>query len=139
VSCCRRHTSTGCYRGLRSTPRTQAISVTYQTPSLKIGKPRTGAFAGPARVMEPDERYTLQSRIGRGSFGEVFRGVDRTTQQIVAIKIIDLDQVRRSSPASTRSTAGSGPAVRGRTPATPQSAFTLLAAHRAAGRAAGGG
>jgi serine/threonine protein kinase len=43
---------------------------------------------------DPEERYTLQGRIGRGSFGEVFRGVDRTTQEVVAIKIIDLDQVR---------------------------------------------
>jgi len=36
--------------------------------------------------------FTKQERIGKGSFGEVFKGVDNRTQQVVAIKIIDLEE-----------------------------------------------
>jgi len=45
-------------------------------------------------ALQTDERYTIHEQIGRGSFGEVFRGVDNETGEIVAIKVIDLDQVR---------------------------------------------
>ena len=40
----------------------------------------------------PEDRYTDLERIGRGSFGEVFRGVDSKTKAVVAVKIIDLEQ-----------------------------------------------
>jgi len=36
--------------------------------------------------------FTKQERIGKGSFGEVFKGIDNRTQQVVAIKIIDLEE-----------------------------------------------
>uniref|UniRef100_A0A3Q2P122 non-specific serine/threonine protein kinase n=1 Tax=Fundulus heteroclitus TaxID=8078 RepID=A0A3Q2P122_FUNHE len=38
------------------------------------------------------ELFTKQERIGKGSFGEVFKGIDRRTQKVVAIKIIDLEE-----------------------------------------------
>ena len=36
--------------------------------------------------------FTKQERIGKGSFGEVYKGLDNRTQQVVAIKIIDLEE-----------------------------------------------
>ncbi|KAG8741646.1 putative protein serine/threonine kinase [Ceratobasidium sp. 414] len=40
---------------------------------------------------DPELFYVRQDRIGKGSFGEVYKGYDKRTQQTVAIKIIDLE------------------------------------------------
>ncbi|KAI9138109.1 kinase-like domain-containing protein [Paraphysoderma sedebokerense] len=42
--------------------------------------------------VDPEELYTKQDKIGKGSFGEVFKGFDKQTKTPVAIKIIDLDE-----------------------------------------------
>jgi len=42
--------------------------------------------------VDPELIFTKQERIGKGSFGEVFKGIDNRTQQVVAIKIIDLEE-----------------------------------------------
>ncbi|XP_050531248.1 serine/threonine-protein kinase 26-like [Daktulosphaira vitifoliae] len=42
--------------------------------------------------VDPELIFTKQERIGKGSFGEVFKGIDNRTQQVVAIKTIDLEE-----------------------------------------------
>ncbi|EFI28696.1 STE/STE20/YSK protein kinase [Coprinopsis cinerea okayama7 len=44
-----------------------------------------------SRQQDPEEFYVKQDRIGKGSFGEVYKGYDKRTQKTVAIKIIDLE------------------------------------------------
>lgn len=40
---------------------------------------------------DPEELYVKQDKIGKGSFGEVYKGFDKRTGKTVAIKIIDLE------------------------------------------------
>ncbi|MBW0526024.1 hypothetical protein O181_065739 [Austropuccinia psidii MF-1] len=40
---------------------------------------------------DPEEFYIRQDRIGKGSFGEVFKGFDKRNRKPVAIKVIDLE------------------------------------------------
>lgn len=42
--------------------------------------------------LDPEAIFTRQERIGKGSFGEVYKGIDKRTQQTIAIKIIDLEE-----------------------------------------------
>ncbi|XP_059082344.1 serine/threonine-protein kinase 26-like isoform X3 [Tigriopus californicus] len=44
------------------------------------------------RRVDPELVFTKQERIGKGSFGEVYKGIDNRTQHVVAIKIIDLEE-----------------------------------------------
>ncbi|KAF3694835.1 Serine/threonine-protein kinase 24 [Channa argus] len=41
---------------------------------------------------DPEELFTKLERIGKGSFGEVFKGIDNRTKKVVAIKNIDLEE-----------------------------------------------
>ena len=42
--------------------------------------------------MDPEELFTKLDRIGKGSFVEVYKGIDNRTKEVVAIKIIDLEE-----------------------------------------------
>uniref|UniRef100_A0A8C5GHY9 non-specific serine/threonine protein kinase n=1 Tax=Gouania willdenowi TaxID=441366 RepID=A0A8C5GHY9_GOUWI len=46
----------------------------------------------PGSQIDPEELFTKLDRIGKGSFGEVFKGIDNRSQSVVAIKTIDLEE-----------------------------------------------
>jgi len=69
-------------------PRHQAhLNPRYQTWVAPRKQPHLGQLK-----VDPEIVFTKQERIGKGSFGEVFKGIDNRTQQVVAIKIIDLEE-----------------------------------------------
>jgi len=41
--------------------------------------------------VDPETLYTKQDIIGKGSFGKVYKGIDKKTGKPIAIKIIDLE------------------------------------------------
>lgn len=49
-------------------------------------------FAHQHSRVDPEELFTKLDRIGKGSFGEVYKGIDNHTKEVVAIKIIDLEE-----------------------------------------------
>jgi len=46
----------------------------------------------PDFLSNPTERYSLCEKIGQGGFGYVYKAVDTTTGEIVAAKLINLDE-----------------------------------------------
>lgn len=42
--------------------------------------------------LDPEQYFTKLDRIGKGSFGEVYKGINNHTKEVVAIKIIDLEE-----------------------------------------------
>ncbi|KAI9759433.1 MAG: putative protein serine/threonine kinase [Chaenotheca gracillima] len=47
--------------------------------------------SGMSEAIDPEALYTKQNCIGGGSFGKVYKGVDKRTGQSVAIKVIDVE------------------------------------------------
>jgi serine/threonine-protein kinase 24/25/MST4 len=47
--------------------------------------------AGSRALSDPEKIFTRQDKIGKGNFGEVYKGIDQRSSRVVAIKIIDLE------------------------------------------------
>uniref|UniRef100_A0A0N4ZIL9 non-specific serine/threonine protein kinase n=1 Tax=Parastrongyloides trichosuri TaxID=131310 RepID=A0A0N4ZIL9_PARTI len=62
-------------------PLREDVKLPLQDTSLLLGE-----------KLDPETLYTRQERIGRGSFGEVYKGIKNDTGEVVAIKIIDLEK-----------------------------------------------
>ena len=71
--------STANFRSLFFGALTRPFSVRKKIVEKKMGK-------------DPRELFELKERIGKGSFGEVHRAIDKQTSKEVAIKIIDLEK-----------------------------------------------
>ncbi|CAG8825837.1 1576_t:CDS:2, partial [Dentiscutata erythropus] len=41
---------------------------------------------------DPEEIYNLLEKLGTGSFGTVYKAINKTTNEVVAIKQIDLEE-----------------------------------------------
>jgi hypothetical protein len=64
-----------------------AASATNSSNSNNNGRNKDGT-----QKIDPEKRFIKQEKIGRGSFGEVFKGIDKQDNTVVAIKIIDLEE-----------------------------------------------
>eukprot|EP00118_Oscarella_pearsei_P025073 m.307439 g.307439 ORF g.307439 m.307439 type:complete len:417 (+) comp42290_c0_seq1:171-1421(+) len=42
--------------------------------------------------VDPERMFVKLDRIGKGSFGEVYKGINNVTKEVIAIKIIDLEE-----------------------------------------------
>ena len=52
--------------------------------------------------MEKEERYSMENKLGEGTYGIVYRGIDKQTGKQVAIKKIKLEQEEDEGiPATT--------------------------------------
>ncbi|CAG9863494.1 unnamed protein product [Phyllotreta striolata] len=70
--------------------RPSSWSSFHSPPDFFLSK--SGRAAVRSKKVDPELIFTKQERIGKGSFGEVFKGIDNRTTQVVAIKIIDLEE-----------------------------------------------
>ena len=60
-------------------------------PSSTPAGPQNSTISSVATCNNDGFPYEKLERVGKGSFGEVYKGINLKTQQMVAIKIVDLD------------------------------------------------
>ncbi|UMM36358.1 hypothetical protein L5515_008548 [Caenorhabditis briggsae] len=79
-------------------PSSLSVNLNVMSPEISPPPPQPAERRKVAKPIEdnskldPEVIFTKQERIGRGSFGEVYKGIDNRSGRVVAIKIIDLEQ-----------------------------------------------
>ncbi|KAH0605054.1 uncharacterized protein H6S33_005036 [Morchella sextelata] len=63
----------------------------YNTQSNRDSGSSGEGYIASNELVDPESLYTKQNQIGGGSFGKVYKGVDKRTGQAVAIKVIDVE------------------------------------------------
>ena len=75
----------------KSCPRTIEIDVDTDI-MLVSSRQKTSNHLTTEVRSNPTERYTLREKIGQGGFGYVYKAVDNITGELVAAKLINLDE-----------------------------------------------
>lgn len=70
-----------------TSPLFQSSSASSHLPTIAS----SSSYPSSAAHLPDAERYKKVKKIGKGSFGDVYRGVDVLTDEVVAIKVIDLE------------------------------------------------
>lgn len=85
-------TSSGPAAGATASQLSSSVVMNNPAGSNGSSKNNNDAMSKEGQKIDPEKRFTKQEKIGRGSFGEVFKGIDRQDNSVVAIKIIDLEE-----------------------------------------------
>lgn len=73
-------------------PATKVVSASVNPNLSTASTAMSYASASSSRSRaDPEDFYVKQNRIGKGSFGQVYKGYEKRTMKQVAIKIIDLE------------------------------------------------
>ncbi|CAH1757261.1 7310_t:CDS:10 [Entrophospora sp. SA101] len=78
----------------RLAPGTRKLEIFGRQHNTRPGWMTLGNQLDDVRLYEPEldkERYSKQELVGRGAYGSVYKGIDNETNEVVAIKVLNLD------------------------------------------------
>jgi serine/threonine protein kinase len=82
-------------KGKQGPPKYSNIPSEWKLEFPEKGSSRNNPFGGCRRIEEAYERLT---HLGQGTYGEVFKAVDKDTKEVVAIKKIKMENEKEGFP-----------------------------------------